>query len=171
MAKNRPPKSGFTLLETLFAVVIMGTGLLLLSNSWTSAYSRIRKTQLTFEVASLLERKMTEIELEYRGKPLSEIPEEKTESFGEDYPQYSWTLTSQELAIPDISATMASQEGGVDPFMASLVKQLTEGLSKAVKEVTVKVTYKPPTGKGLNYSITTYFVDFDKEINFGMPSQ
>lgn len=164
-------KNGFTLLETMIAVVIMGTGLLLLANSWTSSFSRVRKTQLTFEVASLLERKMTEIELEYRGKPLTEIPEEREDSFGDEYPQYTWKLNSQDLAIPDVSSTLSAQDGGVDQFTASLVKQLTEGLSKAVKEVTLTVVYKPPQGKTLEYTITTYFVDYDKELNFGMPTQ
>lgn len=165
---------GFTLLETLLAIVILSTSLLLLTQSWSGSFLRVKKTQSQFEIASLLERKMTEIELEYRGKSLEEIPEERSEDFGENYPQYSWKMSSKELQLPDISSAMASQDGGVDQITQSIIKQLTEGLSKMIKEVTVTVIYKPenrsPT-KPLEYSVTTYFVDYDKNVSFGMPGQ
>lgn len=131
---------------------------------------RVRKTQQQFEVAALLERKMTDVEIEYRGKPTDEIPEEKSGDFGQEYPQYAWKLASKKLEIPDISTTLASKDGGVDEFTATVVKQLTEGLSKAVKEVTVTVIFKEAKPKPLEYSITTYFVDYDKEMPLGMPT-
>ena len=51
----------------------------------------------------------------------------------------------------------------------SLIKQLTEGLSKAVKEVTVTVIFKGGK-KPQEYSVTTYFVDYDREFQMGVPS-
>ncbi|PIS09726.1 MAG: general secretion pathway protein GspI [Bdellovibrio sp. CG10_big_fil_rev_8_21_14_0_10_47_8] len=171
---NRRPQNkirGFTLIETLLAVVILATALLLLNNSWSGSFLRIRKTQQQFEVAALLERKITDIQLEYRGKSLDEIPEERSDDFGQEYPQYSWKMKSKKLEIPDISSTLTAQEGGADVLLMSVVKQLTEGLSKAIKEVTVTVIYKTPNkGKPLEYSVTTYFIDYDKDIQMGMPS-
>lgn len=50
------------------------------------------------------------------------------------------------------------------------MKQLMEGLGKAVKEVTVTVMYRPKTAsKTIEYSVTTYFVDYDKDISFAFP--
>ncbi|MEZ0391519.1 MAG: prepilin-type N-terminal cleavage/methylation domain-containing protein [Pseudobdellovibrionaceae bacterium] len=161
---------GFTLLETMLAVVILATALLLLTNSWSSSFLRVRKTQIQFEVTALLERKMTEIELKYRGKSVDEIPEEESEDFGSEYPQYSWKLSSKKLEIPDVSATLASQEGGAGDFMISVVKQMTEALSKSIKEVTVTVIKKDAKPKPIEYSVTTYFIDYDKDIQFGMPT-
>jgi general secretion pathway protein I len=162
---------GFTLLETLLAVVILSTALLLLTNSWAGSYLRIKKTQRQFEVAALLERKMTDVEIEYRGKSLDEIPDEKSEEeIGDAYPQYRWKMTSKKLELPDISSTLAAQEGGANSFMVGIVKQLSEGLSKAIKEVTVTVIYKEEKQKPLEYSVTTYFVDYDKELPMGMPT-
>ncbi len=158
---------GFTLIETLLAMVILSSALLLLVNSWSGGYLRVRKTQQQFEVASLLERKMTEIELEYRGKPLDQIPDEKGEDFGKEYPQYSWKMTSHKLEIPDLSATLAAK-GEADQFTTMLVKQLTEGLSKAIKEVTVTVILKAKP-KSVEYSVTTYFVDYDQELPMSVP--
>ncbi len=162
-------RSGFTLLETLLAVVILATALIILANSWSAAFLKIRKTQQQFEVASLLERKVTELEIEYRGKPLEEIQDDRNGDFGSDFPQYKWKMTSRKLEIPDVSSAMTAKSGGADAMTISLVKQLTEGLSKAVKEVTVTVVLvaKP---KPLEYSITTYFMDFDKEMPMGMPT-
>jgi general secretion pathway protein I len=143
---------------------------MLLTNSWSGSFLRVRKTQQQFEVAALLERKMTDVEIEYRGKSTDEIPEEKSGDFGQEYPKYAWKLESKKLEIPDISATLASKDGGVDEFTATIVKQLTEGLSKAVKEVTVTVIFKEAKPKPLEYSVTTYFVDYDKEMPLGMPT-
>lgn len=163
--------SGFTLIETLLAVVILSSALLLLTNSWSGSFLRVRKTQQQFEVATLLERKMTEVEIEYKGKSLDEIPEEKSDNFGDKYPQYSWKLNSKKLEIPDLSSLLGEDSGNNNQqMMVSLVKQLSENLSKAIKEVTVTVIFKPAKGKPLEYSVTQYFVDYDKEINFGMPT-
>lgn len=169
MSKTRFQK-GFTLLETLLALVIMSTALLLLTSSWSSAYLRIRKTQTQFEVAFLLERKMTELELEYRGKSIDEIEEERNDDFGSEYPQYAWRMTSQKLELPDISSTLTAQDGGADELTMSIVKQLTEGLSKSIKEVTVTVIRKDTKPKPTEYSVTTYFVDYNKDLQLGLPA-
>ncbi len=164
--------TGFTLIETLLAMVILSSALLLLTNSWSSSFLRVRKTQQQFEVATLLERKMTEVEIEFKGKSLDEIPEEKSDNFGDKYPQYSWKLNSKKLEIPDLSSLLGGDDSGGSnqKMMMSLVKQMSETLSKAIKEVTVTVIFKPAKGKPLEYSVTQYFVDYDKEINFGMPT-
>lgn len=166
--KNRQNVKGFTLLETMIAMMIMAAAILLLANSWSGAFMRVKKTQLSFEISSLLERKMVEIETKYRGKPLDEISEEEEGDFGEDYPQYAWKLSSKKLEFPDLSASLIAREGGADQMLTNIIHQLSEQISKSVKEVTVTVIYKQPK-KNLEYSLTTYFVDYDKELNLGMP--
>lgn len=166
MIKN---KKGFTLLETLLAVVILSSGILLLASSWSGSFARIRKTQLNQDVAALLERKMAEIDLEYRDKPLESIPEEKEDDFGSEYPQYRWKLTSREFQSPNLSSIMRSEEGGADQMTTMIIQQLTEHLAKTIKEVKVSVIY---TGgkKPLEYSVVTYFVDYNKPISpSGLP--
>ncbi|WP_295904267.1 type II secretion system protein [uncultured Bdellovibrio sp.] len=156
-------KNGFTLIETIMAVVILASGLLLLSNSWSGSFMRLRKTQLSTEVSALLERKMVEIEMEYAGKPLDSIPEEKEDDFGSEYPQYSWKMETKEFEVPDFSATLTAQSGGADEMTLTVMKTLAEHLGKSVKEVKVSVIYKGGK-KPLQFSATQYFVDYDKEI-------
>lgn len=124
---------------------------------------RVRKTQLSTEVAALLERKMVEIEMEYQGKSLDSIPEEKEDDFGSEYPQYSWKMTSKDFEVPDLSATLTAQAGGANELALTVMKTLAEHLGKSIKEVKVTVIHKSGK-KPLKFSATQYFVDYDKEI-------
>ncbi len=158
--------NGFSLLETLLAMVILSSGLLVLANSWSGSHLRIRKTKITTEIAALLERKITEIELEWKDKPLDSIPESKEEDFGKEYSQYSWKMESRELKLPDLSGMLTGKDGGANENLIMLIKALTEHLSKTVKEVKVTVFFKGNRRlkKPLAFSVTTYFVDYNKEI-------
>lgn len=164
---NYSLKGGFTLIETVIAMVILAAALVLLSTAWSGAYMRVTKAQRSFEVASLLERKMTEIDLEYRGKPLESIPESKEGDF-EGVENYAWKMASKKLELPDISGSMTAREGGADQMTMMIVKQLTEAMAKSIKEVTVTVIFKKGK-KPQEFSVTTYFVDYDKEVPMGIP--
>ena len=167
MSNRLKKRRGFTLLETLLAMIILSTGLLLLTNAWSGSFMRIRKTQMSSEVTALMERKMVEIDAEYRDKPLESIPEEKSDDFGSDYPQYSWKLESQALTVPDLSAALTAQDGGANEMLITIIRQLSEHLSKSVKEVKVTIVHKVKEGKSLEFSITRYFVDFNKDLPIG----
>lgn len=166
--KLRPRQQGFTLIETVLAMTIMASGLMLLVQTWGGSFIRMERAQTTFEVAALLERKMTDYELKYRGKSIEEIQDSEEGEF-EGYPQFSWKMESKKLEFPDLSSALYSQDGGVDQITASLISNFSETLSQAIKEVTVTVVYSPPGKKPLEYSVTTYFVDYEKSLSMGMP--
>lgn len=69
--------SGFTLIETLIALVITVAAALLMSNAWSSNYLRVRKSAINKNVALLLERKMVEMESKNKGKKTLEISDEE----------------------------------------------------------------------------------------------
>lgn len=164
-------KRGFTLLETLVAMMILSMAVVMLASSWAGNYARMRRTQQKTEVTALLQRKMVEVDLEYKGKPLSSIPEEKEDDFGSDYPQYRWKLTSKELDVPDFSALLTAREGGANQMLIQIMQQLKDHLSKTVKEIKVSVIYTPEGGgDSMEYSVTTYYVDYDKQVSVpGLP--
>lgn len=159
-------QKGFTLLETLMAMMIMATALLLLANSWSAAFSRVKKTQLNFELSTLLDRKMNELEREFKGKPVDGIPDEKEEDFGDDLKNFSWKMKSRKFEFPDISSSLTARSGGADQMTIMIVKQMTDQISKSIKEITVTVIYKAEK-KNIEVSATTYFTDFDKPISMG----
>lgn len=124
---------------------------------------RVKKTQLSTEVSALLERKMVELEIEFQDKPLDSIPEEKEDDFGSEYPQYSWKMEAKEFQVPDFSASLTAQSGGADELTLTIMKTLSEHLSKSIKEVKVSVIVKGGK-KPLVFSATQYFVDYDKPL-------
>lgn len=156
-------KSGFTLIETLLAMGIISAAVVLLSSAWSGAFASIRKSKIHNDVSILLQRKVTEVELEYGGKPLTEIPEEREEDFGKEYPDYRWKMTSKQLELPDISASLTSRDEGANDMILTLFKQLFELINKSVKEVKVSV-FVTDKKKEKEYSIVTYFVDYDQPL-------
>lgn len=153
----------FTLIEVVLAMMIMASGLFILTNSWSGTYNRLKNTQVKVQLAALLERKVVEIEREYKNKSLDSIPEEKEDSFGEDLPEYSWKMTSQKLELPDLSAVLETQQEGVKTDLASLMKIFSEHISKSVKEVKVEVTYKDKK-KPITVDVVFYMIDYDRPL-------
>ena len=156
-------QKGFTLLEVIMALAIMSAGILVLTMSWSGTFRKMRKTQINTEVVALLERKMAEIDIKYRGKSLETIQESDEGDFGSEYPQYRWKMESRKFEMPSLSDFLGSREGGVDQMTQMTMKVFTEHLSKTIKEVRLTVLYKGPNKKDQEYSITTMFVDFNKE--------
>lgn len=157
---------GFSLLEALVAMTILSGALVLLSNAWGGAFRSIKKGKQQHEVALLLERKLTELDLEFRGKPLSEIPEEREEDFGKEYPEAKWKMKAKEFEFPDISSMLKSRDQGADEMTAMVFKQIGETISKSVKEVKVTIMVKEGK-KTKEFSAVTYFVDYNQ--NPSMP--
>ncbi|NJL25450.1 MAG: type II secretion system protein [Calothrix sp. SM1_5_4] len=168
LAMKRFTRNGFTLLEVLVALFILTGAILVTANSWSGNFMRMRKAQLYNNVATLLERKMVEVEAKYKGKPIGEIPDSEGGDFGSDHPQYRWELKSRELKLPDLTPLLV-QEDGADEMLITMMKQLTEQLSKAIKEVRVTIFVK---GKGrtkeMEFPATQYFIDYDSGLA-GLP--
>ena len=157
---------GFTLLEVLIAVSILVGGVLVIGQSWSGNFMRVRKSSLYHNVASLLEKKVVEIEAFYHGKSIEEIPEEDSGDFGSDYPQYRWEMRSQDFEMPDLRNVLISREEGANDMLLMVIQNTQEFISKSVKEVTVSVFVKAKT-KEIEYSVTTYFVDYNQELTLG----
>jgi hypothetical protein len=143
-------------------VITVSTGMIL-ANAWSGNYKRIRKSTLKLNVTQLLERKMVEIEAKNYRKKITEIKEEEG-NFGKDFPQYRWTFSTQPFVMPDLAPLLTSKSEGADQMLLTVLKKMQEAVNKAVLEGTVTV-YVNYAGKEINYSVTTYFVDFESEIN------
>lgn len=158
--------NGFTLIEVLVALFILTGAILVIANTWSGNFMRMRKSVYLNDAATLLERKMAEIEAKYKNKALSEIEEEAEGDFGKDYPQYRWAMKSKDLKLPDLSPLIIGQGQEADETLLAMIKQMTELISKAVKEVKVSVFLKRGT-KELEFSAAQYFVDYTQEFSLG----
>ncbi len=158
--------SGFSLFETIIAIGIMATGLALMAQTWGSSVQRVAKIEKAFEVSLLMERKMSELDQKYNNKDMDQVPDETSEEeFGTDYPGYSWKMNSRKLELPDLTATLTSQDGGADQMSLMIMRQLTDHFSKSIREMKLTIIYKPTNSKKkMEYSVTSYLVDFQREI-------
>ncbi len=164
--------AGFTLLETLIAMVIMSGGILLVANAWSGNSQRLLKTKINNTVAFLLQKKMTEIEVMYKDKGPDELPEADGGDFskdGKEFAQYKWTLKTKDFEMPNLTDLLTSKDGGANQTMIFIIGQMTEFLGKVVKEVTVTIVYTGKlTKREIKNSVTSYFIDYKKELT--MPS-
>ncbi len=160
---RRMNRKAFTLIEVVLAMMVMASGLFILANSWAGTYTRLRKTQIQVQLASLLERKIIEVEREFRGKPIDTIPEEKSDTFGSELPGYSWQMTSQEINIPDLSPLFGTAGEGENIDLVSIMKIFTEHLNKSIREIKIEVSYAEKK-KPIVVDVVFYMVDFDKPL-------
>lgn len=162
---NLKNTKAFTLIEVVLAMMVMASGLFILATSWGGTYNRLRKTQIQVQLASLLERKVVEIEREYKNKSLDSIPEEKEDSFGEDLPAYTWKMTSQKLELPNMATVLESQQEGTKVDLASLMKIFSEHISKSVKEIKIEIKYKDKQyKKPITVDVVFYMIDYDRPL-------
>ena len=155
-------------MEVLVAILILSGSLVVISTSWSGNFLRVKKANLYNNVALLLESKMSEINARYSGLTLEEIPESETGDFGPDYKQYRWEFKSRTFEMPDLSAILVKNSGpqGADQMLLTMIKQMQNYISQSVKEGTVTVFVKGG-GSEVQFSITTYFVDYNRELQVG----
>ena len=167
----------FTLLEVLLAMIILASGMLLITNTWGGNAARIAKARLNHNMAVLLEQKMVELELKYRDTPL-DVPEEDSGDFGKNYPNYRWEMESKKLEFPDLSTLMKGKEEGSrndegSDMQETIIRATSNYLKQVAKEVRVTVFFATGGKKKseIKHVLTTYFIDFNKEGTIeGLPT-
>lgn len=138
--------------------MILAGAMVALSQSWNGSLFAFRKSQYVNTIVGLLKKKTVELEIKYKAKGFSEIPESDGGDFGSDFPDFTWQAETKDLEFPDLSPILVSQEGGANELLLTVVKQMTEYISKATKEMKVTVIWK--SGKNeIKYSVTTYLVN------------
>lgn len=166
---SRRNRQGFTLIETLIAMVLLAGALIVLGNAWSGSLNAIRKSRSLTTLSLLLQRKMTEYEIKYKDKSGGEIPEGEEGDFGEDFGPYKWKMETRKLEMPDMSAALTARTGGATETEIMIVKQLQEMIEKSVKELKVTVLWST-NEKVQEYSLTTYLIDHDQaSIGGGIP--
>lgn len=167
--KSLKDATGFSLIEVMIAMMIFAGAILVINNVWSGNALRIRKARMSNEVAYLLQEKITEMEIKYKNKRLTEIPDEDSGDFGNEHPNYAWRMEAKEFEMPDLTSAIVSEEGA-DQTTITIVKTMTEFLSKSAKEIKVTVLVRNSRSKGrqnrpLSYSVTTLIVDYNQDLN------
>lgn len=157
---------GFSLLEVMVAIGILSFTVILISTAWSGNFLRVRKSRMSHNVATLLERKAVELETRLQGVSIEELADESGD-FGKDFPKYRWEFKIKEFKFPDLTPLLTNQDEGADEILLSMISQMTEFISKSVKEGTVSVFVKINKKKEAKYSVTMYFIDYDQPLTIG----
>jgi hypothetical protein len=132
---------------------------------------RVRNSRINNTMAGLLEKKMTEFEIQANEKPAGDFPEEDSGEFGAKFPGYRWEMKSQPFEMPDMTGALTAKSGGVDQMTLTIVHSMADYIKQAVKEMTVSVYYKGRKGHEVKQSAAMYIIDYTKELPMpgGMP--
>jgi prepilin-type N-terminal cleavage/methylation domain-containing protein len=170
-------EGGFTLLEVMIAMAIMLVSFSsILAIQSSSMNSALRSRQI-HEVGMLARWAMAQTEVEVIGKKFDEIREEESGQFEEPYQDYTWTRKVKEITMPNLAgiakaaqdanaganASKSEEEEKNSAILEQMTKVITNFLSKAVREVTLTVSWKrgATTQK---YELAMYWVDLNSDF-------
>lgn len=88
---------GFTLLEVMFALSLIGISLTVLLVSQSQGLSLANEAKFNTTASLLAQRRMAEIEMEKINDVVS-----ASGDFGEDYPGYNWELSVDQATFSDL---------------------------------------------------------------------
>lgn len=149
--------SGFTLLEVMIAIAILGISLLALFNLQSTSLIGSARAQRISTATLLARQKMSLALLAIEaGLFKGEFPEDKEDSgtFEEEkYPDYSWKLKIKKVEIPAPPAT----EGESD-LMSQAFSMIAQELSKSTREVQLRVSWKEFEEEEEGIVLTTHVV-------------
>lgn len=161
-------QKGFSLLEVVIALGIMASVMMLLVSGWRGNYSRVKKVKFQTQAAYLLQKKMSEIEVQYQNR-VKEMPtEKKSGSFKEKkFKDYSWEWEAKEFKLPELQKLLFP-EGDMDEVSVSVATNLQKFFEDSIKEVRLTLIYKGgPKQKPKKISIATIMADYNTKLNLG----
>lgn len=147
-------------------MMILSGALIALSASWTGSVMAYRQGRQINIITHLLQRQMTELELEFQDQNITSAQEREGEF--EDFPEFSWKAEVKPLEFPDLTPVLVGEEGGVDQLTITVIRQMSQQLTQAIKELKVSVLWKK-NEKTLTYSVTTYLVSYNLQGLAGPP--
>jgi general secretion pathway protein I len=158
-------KRGFTLVEVLVALVILAGTVIVLSQSWSSSLSAVKKSRLHHTISLLLQRRMVEWEVETKDKKMEEVKESDAGDFGSEFPDFTWEVKTQPLKLPALNFG-ENEKGGQNEIAHMMQKALEGYFEKAVREVSVTIIYRKGE-KSQKFTANTYFIDYTKDLGSG----
>jgi prepilin-type N-terminal cleavage/methylation domain-containing protein len=157
-------RSGFTLLETMVALAIMVVAFASILMVESASLNTSMKARQLNVVSMLAKNILVETEYKFEGKTFEEFKKEDAGRFNPPFEDYSWKVAVKDLKFPSFSpGGEKSGEQGETDIVATMSKLVTNFLSKAIREVTVTISWKKGSGEQ-TFSTSTYWVNLNNEF-------
>lgn len=168
MHKNSP--HGFSLLEVMFALVILSMSLIALMQNQTQSITLAEKARSWDQATTLATTKMSELTQLAQDKGVDKLkPEESGEFDQAKFPTYKWHYWKKPVPQPNFQAIMGLATQGQDEStneknnmgaLAGPMQMISKAWSESLTELHVEVTWGE--GESLrNFDLTTHLLAAD----------
>ena len=149
---------GLSFIEVMYSIIILTGIMVILSQFFSQSTRQMDRSKRYYLVSQLMEQKLTELELNYQKEGNLSLIETERESF-ENYPDFFWSLEKKQMEnMRPQDLIEGLQE---DNQITNAMNQATQKIMELVTEVRLTIHYTKMKPEA-SYSITTYFVDFQK---------
>ena len=157
MKRIKNKSKGFTLLEVLVSILLLSGLISIFVQLSYGNIRRVKKARQLEKAASLLERKMLELEEEFKGSK-SPLQEDKGEFADET--DYSWSYQTKTLVLPSTDILMSLFQVPDNETNRQMLEIINGVLSTAVLELKLTVHYQGKRQKAFHYSLVSYFIAY-----------
>ena len=125
----------------------------------------MKKTRQLEKMHQLLENKMLDLKGEYQGGNIVNLPANREGEFEQDS-NYTWSYKTQAIQLPEkdiILSLIQLPDNQLNNRLAGIFKSI---LSDTIVELKLTVSYNPPRGKSIQYSASSYFINYEEAPYF-----
>ena len=158
-------KKAFTLIEVLTAILLISALMLVVIQISYGNSRRARKVKQLKKIEYFLESKMLSLDQEFSGSNSIQLPKEDQGEFEEDK-NYTWFYVTQVLELPQKDIILSLLSLPDNELNNQWLDILSTLIAHSVVELKLTVSYNPPRGKSLSYSLSSYFVNYENAPGF-----
>ena len=158
-------KKAFSLVEVLAAVFLLAGLIAIVIQLSYGNNRRLKKARQLRKIALLLELKMSELQQEYQGNNIFDLPSEAEGEFKEEE-NYFWSYTTQALQLPDKRLLLSLMKLPDNQLNSQMAETLRSVLSDTVIELKLTVEYRRQKADPFSYSLNAYFINYSEAPDF-----
>lgn len=155
---------GFSLIEVLASLLVLAGFMSIVVQLSYGNTRRMKKARQLEKAANLLEFKMLELEENFKGARIVELPVQDEGEF-ENEEDYSWTYETQPFSLPNPQMLLSLIQLPENDLNLKMAQTLNGVLSESVVELKLTVHYEG-RGKSFHYSLVSYFINYENAPDF-----
>ncbi|MCY4321252.1 MAG: hypothetical protein OXC37_02450 [Bdellovibrionaceae bacterium] len=156
-------KKAFSLIEILSSILLLSSLIGIIVQLSYGNNKRVKKSRQLRQIAMLLELKMTELQQEFQGENIINLPATAQGQFA-DKENYFWSYQTQPLQLPDTDLLLSLMNLPDNELNNQMLEVFKSVLSDTVIELKLTVNYQ--IEKEFEYSLSAYFINYNEAPDF-----